>query len=81
MQGFCHDGDHAVESAPQQLKEALNDIIEISGMYLAPEDLESDDNDRSLAEVEEYLRVAIQLIYDETSGRQAGDNPGSDKIH
>ena len=81
MQGFCHDGEHAINTSSPQTREALQDVVEISGMYLDSDDCDSLDNDRSLAEVEEYLRVAVQLIFDEHAGNVTGAKQGSDQIH
>ena len=74
MQGFCHDGDHAAQTGSAEVREALRDVVEISGLQLGAGD--SAENDRSLTEIEEYLRVAIQLIFDERTGDAQAAVPG-----
>lgn len=67
MQSFL-----AIESspAPGAVAEAVNDIVALAG--IVPEDGEdAEARKRSLMEIEEYLRIATQLIYDETNSRDA----------
>ena len=63
VQGFLHDGDARIDAFPAAVREALDDIIAISRLDTrAPGD---DDSERQLLEIEEYLRVAAQVIFEE----------------
>lgn len=63
LQGLCHDNAEIMRSSYPDVREALEDIVQIGHIEL---DLhEREENERSLSELEEYLRVAVQLIYDE----------------
>ena len=63
LQGFCHDDPEAFQGDNVTVTEALQDVMKIGHLELNPEDLE--DNERALLELEEFLRVAVQLVYDE----------------
>ena len=63
LQGYCHDDPTALQGANTTVTETLHDLLEIGHLELNPE--EPDDNERALTELEEFLRVAIQLVYDE----------------
>ena len=65
LQGLCHDNADIMGSNHPEIREALEDILEIGHIELDPNDQE--ENDRAFSELEEYLRVAVQLIYDELS--------------
>ena len=63
LQGLCHNNADVMKSSHPQIREAVEDILQIGHIEL---DLsEPEQNERSLSELEEYLRVAVQLIYDE----------------
>ena len=66
-QGFCHDGDMSVLQKTGPVKEMFDDIMSIARIQA---DLSDDEagrhrEDRALTEIEQYLRVGIQLIYEE----------------
>ena len=63
LQGLCHDNADIMRSSHPEVREALEDILQIGHIEL--DSNEREENERSLAELEEYLRVAVQLIYDE----------------
>ncbi|MGI9316435.1 MAG: UPF0149 family protein [bacterium] len=63
LQGICHDNADALTLNSAPVKEALEDILQIGHIELDPN--EQEQNERSLSELEEFLRVAAQLIYDE----------------
>ncbi len=77
IQGFCNDGDSAISDLSLEAQELIHDIIDISGMQLDQPNPESDDQDKALTEVEEFLRVGIQLIYDEAVANQS-NSPHAD---
>jgi uncharacterized protein YgfB (UPF0149 family) len=71
IQGFCHDGDSAILEQSAEVQEIIQDIMDISGMEVDLTDSVShhlEEEEKAFAEVEEYLRVGIQIIFDETSG-------------
>jgi len=63
--GFFVENERAIETLPGDSAEILRDIIEIAGadQEIDPDDLE--EADRFLVEIEEYLRVGVQLIFEE----------------
>lgn len=66
-QGFLHDGEAALATCPAVVREAFDDIMAISCADAPPPD-SGDGGEaalRQLAEIEEYLRVAVQLIFEE----------------
>jgi len=66
-QGFLHDGEAALATCPTVVREAFDDIMAISCADAPPPD-SGDGGEaalRQLAEIEEYLRVAVQLIFEE----------------
>lgn len=65
IQGFLHDHDSGapLEAFPATVREALDDIIAISRADAPPPPGEA--LERQLLEIEEYLRVATQLIFEE----------------
>jgi uncharacterized protein YgfB (UPF0149 family) len=60
--GLLH-GDLSLDELPDEAAEAARDIVEIAAL---DEDAEQDeDSERALTEIEQYLRVAVQLVYEE----------------
>jgi len=66
-QGFCHDGEISVLQKQGPVKEMFDDIMSIARIQADLPDNEADreGEDRALSEIEQYLRVGIQLIYEE----------------
>lgn len=69
LQGICHDNADVMTSSSPSVNEALEDILNIGHIELDPDQPEA--NERSLSELEEFLRVAVQLIYDELNPASA----------
>ncbi len=63
MQGFLHDGDSAFSNSNETIREILEDIMDMGGLHLQQDSME--EAEKSIAQIEEYLRVGVQLIYDE----------------
>ena len=62
----------------------VQDIMDISGvqMPIGSQEEPNEDDERSLMEIEEYLRLGVQLIFDEnTSDRPKPENPNIDQVH
>ncbi len=86
IQGFCNDGSSVINECNDEIQELLQDIMDISGMQAGTMSAstvpESGEEDRELTEIEEYLRVGIQLIYDEMVGfTRPAVHPAADEIH
>lgn len=66
-QGFCHDGDISMLQKTGPVKETFDDIMSIARIQAALSGDETDrqGEDRALTEIEQYLRIGIQLIYEE----------------
>ena len=83
VQGFCHDGDSAISEQSAEVQEIIQDIMDICGMEVDLSDSMSHDleeEEKAFSEVEEYLRIGVQIIFDETSGFKKGDQI-SDQLH
>lgn len=52
--------------------EILKDIVEITKIESLTEDADSEEDEADLAEIQEYLRVAVQLIRSEMAGTVGG---------
>ena len=65
LQGFFHDGDSFLENCSDSVQELIMDITDIGGMNVETVNESGNDDESSLVEIEEYLRVGVQLIYDE----------------
>ncbi len=67
LQGLCHDGTAVTESDCQteSVSEIVKDVLEIThiDIYQVPESKER--SEKYLFEIEEYLRVSVQIVYDE----------------
>ncbi len=73
-QGFFHDGG-AFPGSGESIDEMLRDIMDMGGLHLQQADRE--EAEKSITEIEEYLRIGVQLIYDEiTGGNEAADSAG-----
>lgn len=80
MQGFLPDRDSAAALAtlPGAVREAFDDIMAISCADAPPADADGEATARQLAEIEEYLRVAVQLIFEELNPPAAMKSPGAE---
>ena len=63
LQGSFHQDTSLLQNADSEVEEAFNDILEIGHLELEP-DVDSAAADGQLLELEEFLRVAVQLIFD-----------------
>jgi uncharacterized protein YgfB (UPF0149 family) len=81
LQGFFHDGDSLLGESSDSVQELVKDITDIGGLNLDTVD-ESSTGESSLVEIEEYLRVGVQLIYDElVQLTDSSDRPNKSEIH
>jgi uncharacterized protein YgfB (UPF0149 family) len=76
-QGFLYGlgtGDlGSMASLPDEVDEVMRDITQIGRATIDPADFaqESEDDEESYAEVVEYVRVGVQLVYDELNAQRA----------
>ena len=82
MQGICHDGDYIFSDSSEPVQEMLQDILDIGGLQIDVSSDDLDEDERSVMEIEEYLRVGVQFIFDETvKPDQSSVVTPSDEIH
>lgn len=62
--GLVAGGVKDIQQLPGDAPEIVNDFVAISEMSADPE-TEGEQQEQALAEIEEYVRVGVQLIYDE----------------
>ena len=63
--GFFADNQRDIQSLPGSAPEILRDIIEIAGADTQTDEPDDNDTERALTEIEEYLRVGAQLVFEE----------------
>ncbi len=63
--GFCHDGESAIAQSSATVQEMVNDVLNISSMEVDSIKNKDHEDEKSIIEIEEFLRVGVQLIYDE----------------
>ncbi len=71
--GLSAGGLKEFASLPDTIREALEDLLDIA--EVVAEEGEDEQQEKALAELEEYVRVVVQLIYDDRrdEGQQAAD--------
>mgnify|MGYP002820156015 CR=1 FL=1 len=83
LAGFSLDGDEEEEDDPGavQLGEIVNDLSEISRADLSADEFDDEDEaDFALAELIEYVRVSVQIMFEELESTQT-TSLGSETIH
>ena len=81
VHGFLHDDAERLDGVPDPVRESVNDIMEISRVEVevhvdAGVDAGAgEETEKQLVEIEEYLRVAIQVIFEELNPH-AGPSAG-----
>lgn len=68
--GLMSNGDYGIDGLPGDAPELVRDIMQISEAEAGAEDPEG--QERALVEIEEYVRAAVQLIYEELNHRSHG---------
>ena len=77
VQGFLHDDAERLDGVPDPVRESVNDIMEISRVEVevhvntGVDAGAGEETEKQLVEIEEYLRVAIQVIFEELNPRAA----------
>ena len=73
--GLLANGAHKLETLPDDAAEIVRDIMAISGGEGGAADPEMDE--RALAELEEYVRVGVQVVYEEIDSPESLGSPMS----
>ena len=82
LQGFCFDGETEINRHGEDIQELINDMIEIGRIDVMSIEENNEEDERSLVELEEYLRAGIQGIYDSNVHPLNSSPPiGNRKIH
>lgn len=78
VMGLALGGSSGMEGLSPEAREAVADLIQISGA-MADRDGDAETQDKALSEIEEFVRVAVQLIYEDFRSRdkvKGADVPG-----
>jgi len=70
--------DLSLDKLPEHSAEVLEDLVKISE---AQPGGQSEDDERALAEIEEYMRVGIQLVYEELHPGNGGSGAPEQELH
>ncbi|NKB77860.1 MAG: UPF0149 family protein [Gammaproteobacteria bacterium] len=73
LQGFCHDGETIIQQS-STISEIINDVLNISNIEPGLSEQSDSESEKDLFEIQEYLKVSIQLIYDEINDDVPGRN-------
>jgi uncharacterized protein YgfB (UPF0149 family) len=83
-QGFLYglgtSGVHSVEELPRDVGEIVQDLTEISHASLTTEE-PTETDEQAYAELVEFVRVGVQLIYDELEPRRTAATPEARRLH
>lgn len=76
VMGLALGGSSGMEGLSTEAREAVADLIRISGA-VADREEDAEVQDRAISEIEEFVRVAVQLIYEEYRRIAGGSSAGS----
>ncbi len=80
IQGFLHNDEYSLSTTPSVVRESFDDIMKISRIgNLNNSDVADETTVRQLVEIEEYLRVATQVIFEELNPPAASQSPPHSK--
>ncbi len=65
--GLLGSGGQRIEVLPENSREVVRDMMEISGAQLDGEDEDVDQQARALAQIEEYVRIGVQVVYEDVN--------------
>jgi hypothetical protein len=81
LAGFSLDDEKEGDPGAVQLGEIVNDLSEISRADISADEFDDEDEaDFALAELIEYVRVSVQIMFEELESTQT-TSPGSETIH
>jgi hypothetical protein len=83
-QGFLYalgtSGVHSVAELPDDVGEIVQDLTEISHASLSTDE-PTETDEQAYAELVEFVRVGVQLIYDELEPRRTAALPAQQRLH
>lgn len=83
-QGFLYglgtSGVHSVAELPDDVGEIVQDLTEISHASLSTNE-PTETDEQAYAELVEFVRVGVQLIYDELEPRRTATLPAQQRLH
>jgi len=83
-QGFLYglgtSGVHSIKELPVDVSEIVQDLTEISHASFGNDEVTETD-EQAYAELVEFVRVGVQLIYDELEQRRSATLPDSQRVH
>lgn len=83
-QGFLYglgtSGVHSVTELPDDVGEIVQDLTEISHASLSTDE-PTETDEQAYAELVEFVRVGVQLIYDELEPRRTAALPAQQRLH
>lgn len=80
LYGMAVRGLRDMEELPDELREILGDLSEISRAGVAREETD-EEGEEAWAELVEYVRVAVQLVFDQTSPPAGRDDVAVPVLH
>jgi uncharacterized protein len=80
LYGLAVRGLRPMEELPDELREILSDLSEISRAGVAEEEVE-EEGESAFVELVEYLRVAVQLVHDECRGPPEAGTEAAPTLH
>lgn len=69
MLGLYHDGEEAVNACSGEVREAVQDLVEIT--HVETGEIGAAEGERALMEIEEYARTVAQFLFEEFNQRRA----------
>ncbi|WP_423823610.1 UPF0149 family protein [Salinisphaera sp. SPP-AMP-43] len=70
--GLSYRGDFSPDQLSPEVREVAGDLIELSKAELTAEDAESENGEADYAELVEYVRVGVQMIFLELQPKREG---------
>lgn len=78
--GLVEGGVKEFESLSPEANELVHDIIALSELEVDADDESQDQQERHIAEIEEYLKIGVQFIYDELHAPVDTKSPSTEDL-
>lgn len=75
LAGLGEGGSGLLEKLPEDSREVVGDLVEISRAGLEVEDSELEEQETAYAEIVEYVRVGVLLLLEDLNPRESGGPP------
>jgi len=76
LYGLSSSGDFQVDSLSDEVQEVVNDLTELSRAGLTAEDSDDESAEGDYAELVEYVRVGVQMVFLELQSKRDGPTHG-----